>query len=214
MNDFNKRVNSIIVKNLPKDFNTNQLDNLFSQFGQIISSKVLPFTPNYEGGCGFVNFADADSCNQAVEKMNEFVVDGFTLRVSHSASRNGNNNSDRPQNGFRSFGQSFNRTTSATAVNPEETNGTLSPGVNARFSGFRSPSANQFKPMTADSTHSSTNELNGTPQSNKPLWNSNSGQQTPLISNNKSPFQNGTSNVNQQINIQEHEPLVINKTYN
>ncbi|CAF3844382.1 unnamed protein product [Adineta steineri] len=214
MNDFSKRVNSIIVKNLPKDFNTNQLDNLFSQFGQIISSKVLPFTPNYEGGCGFVNFADAESCNQAVEKMNEFVVDGFTLRVSHSASRNGNNNSDRPQNGFRSFGQSFNRTTSATAVNPEETNGTLSPGVNARFSGFRSPSATQFKPMTADSTHSSTNELNGTPQSNKPLWNSNSGQQTPLLSNNKSPFQNGTSNVNQQINIQEHEPLVVNKTYN
>jgi RNA recognition motif-containing protein len=32
----------------------------------------------------FVNYADIDSCNQAVEHMNNFVVKGFTLRVSHS----------------------------------------------------------------------------------------------------------------------------------
>ena len=32
----------------------------------------------------FVNFSEAESCNQAVELMNNFTIDGFTLRVSQS----------------------------------------------------------------------------------------------------------------------------------
>ncbi len=33
----------------------------------------------------FVNYADIESCNQAVEHMNNFVVKGFTIQVSHSS---------------------------------------------------------------------------------------------------------------------------------
>lgn len=81
-------------------YSQNQLEDLFSRFGRIISSKVLPFNPSFEGGCGyvfiimliltdeknfsFVNFADTESSNQAVAEMNNTVVDGFTINVSHS----------------------------------------------------------------------------------------------------------------------------------
>ncbi|CAF4437856.1 unnamed protein product, partial [Adineta steineri] len=83
-----------------------QLQELFSKFGPITSSKVLPANPNFDGGCGFVNFADADSCAKAVESMNGFAIDRFTLRVNHSETRmNNNKNFDRPQNGFRTNGE-------------------------------------------------------------------------------------------------------------
>ncbi|CAF4348655.1 unnamed protein product, partial [Rotaria sordida] len=54
---------------------------------------------NFEGGCGFVNYANAESCNEAVDHMNNYVIQGFTLRVSQSMSRSGNNNFNRSQNG-------------------------------------------------------------------------------------------------------------------
>lgn len=49
---------------------------------------MLPINPNFDGGCGFVNYADADSCNKAVEGMNNFSIDRFTLRVNHSGVNN------------------------------------------------------------------------------------------------------------------------------
>ncbi len=64
------------------------MEELFSKFGQIVSSKVLPSNPNFDGGCAFVNFAEAESCSEAVENMNNSVIDRFTLRVNHSTVMN------------------------------------------------------------------------------------------------------------------------------
>jgi len=92
----------------------------------------------------------------------------------------------------RAFGESNGRTMSATSVNPDENSGTPSPGTQPRFNGFRPPSTTQLKPMSINSAHSSTSELDTVSNGNKPLWNSNSGQQSQTISNSsKSPFQNG-----------------------
>ncbi len=33
----------------------------------------------------FVNYAEGDSCTKAVDNMNNFVLDRFTLRVNHSS---------------------------------------------------------------------------------------------------------------------------------
>ncbi|CAF5163487.1 unnamed protein product [Rotaria magnacalcarata] len=85
MNDNARRVNSIIIKNLPTNYDEGQLEELFSKFGRIVSSKVLPTNPNFDGGCGFVNFAEQESCTKAVETMNNFSIDRFTLRVNHSS---------------------------------------------------------------------------------------------------------------------------------
>ncbi|UJR15160.1 hypothetical protein I4U23_002123 [Adineta vaga] len=188
MADFNKRVNSIIVKNLPTDFTAEQLNELFSQCGQVLSTKVLPFNHNYEGECGFVNFTDAESCNQAVERLNNHVIGTFTLRVSHSMLRSGNNSSDRPQNGFR--------TMSATNMNSIENNGTPSPETQSRSNAFR----------TAASEQSPIN----TP---KPAWNGTSMQQSQIIGYNKSPIQNGTSTLYHSINIHDHELFDQNTTH-
>ncbi|CAF3925490.1 unnamed protein product [Rotaria magnacalcarata] len=204
MNDFNKRVNSIVVKNLPIEFTASQLEQLFSPYGRILSSKVLGQNSSFEGGCGFVNYADGESSNQAVEHMNNYVVNGNILYVSHSKLRQANNNFNRPQNGFTN-GEANSRPMFASTVTPEET---PSPGgTNNRFSGFRSmaersPSTTQSKPTSINSSHSSTNELNN-----------NGGQQRAF--NGKSPFQNGIPLVNQSpMRIDEHRPFVMNTTYN
>ncbi|CAF1274217.1 unnamed protein product [Rotaria sordida] len=213
MNDFSRRVNSIVVKNLPTDFTPNQLEELFSPFGQILSSKVLPYNSNFEGGCGFVNYANAESCNEAVDHMNNYVIQGFTLRVSQSMSRSGNNNFNRSQNGFR--------TTSTTNINPDENTNTSSPSTQSRFSSVRPvierpSSTTQSKSISINSAHSSTHELDTVSNVNKPLWNGNieQQQQQQRTLNGKSPFQNDISIVNQQMNIEEHEEFIINKTYN
>ncbi|CAF1115310.1 unnamed protein product [Adineta steineri] len=186
MNDLARRVNSIIVKNLPTNYDESQLQELFSKFGPITSSKVLPANPNFDGGCGFVNFADADSCAKAVESMNGFAIDRFTLRVNHSETRMNNNKTfDRPQNGFRTNGETN-----------DENNGASTPNVPNRFSGFRSSSTRSSTNTTSITNESETN--------NKPLWNSTNIEQKT----NKSSFENEPT-----LNIREHDPLVINKTY-
>lgn len=60
------------------------MEELFSKFGRITSIKVLPSNPNFDGGCAFVNYAEPDSCQKAVESMNNHSIDRFTLRVNHS----------------------------------------------------------------------------------------------------------------------------------
>ncbi|CAF3715226.1 unnamed protein product [Rotaria sp. Silwood1] len=48
MNDYGRRINSIIIKNLPTNYTESQLEELFSKFGRIISSKILPNNPNFD----------------------------------------------------------------------------------------------------------------------------------------------------------------------
>jgi hypothetical protein len=189
MNESGRRVNSIIIKNLPTNFTENQLSELFSKFGRIVSCKVLPANPNFDGGCGFVNYAEAESCNKAVESMNNYAIDRFTLRVNHSTTRmsgNNNNNYDRPQNGFR-----------VNSESTDENNGTSPPGAQNRFSGFR----------PASSTHSSSTCTTPSKpnESDKPLWNSTNIEQQQT---NKNSFQNEST-----MNIREHDSFVTNKSY-
>ncbi|CAF2637656.1 unnamed protein product [Rotaria sp. Silwood2] len=195
MNDYGRRVNSIIIKNLPTNYNESQLEELFSKFGRIVSSKVLPSNPNFDGGCGFVNYAEPDSCNKAVETMNNFVIDRFTLRVNHSSTRLGNNN-DRPQNGFRSNGELH-----------ENNNGTSSPGIQNRFSGFRPASerspTNTIR-LKTNTTPLNTNESDAPLNNNKPLWNSTNIEQQ----NDKNLLRNEPI-----MNIREHDLFILNKSY-
>ncbi|CAF3969145.1 unnamed protein product, partial [Rotaria sordida] len=52
MADFGNAANSIIITNLPKDYTESQLEELFSRFGHIISTKVVPIDRNIEGSYG------------------------------------------------------------------------------------------------------------------------------------------------------------------
>ena len=77
-----------------------------------------------------------------------------------------------------------------TTLSTNENNGTSSP----RFSSFRPASEQSMKPMYEFDTGSNVN---------KPLWNSNPGQQQTL--NSKSPI---------SMDIDDHELFVTNKIYN
>ncbi|CAF2989656.1 unnamed protein product [Rotaria sp. Silwood2] len=90
MADFGNTVKSIIVTNLPKDYTESQLEELFSSFGHIISCKVAPIDRNIEGSYGFVNYDESESCTKAVENMNDYVGDGFTLSVNYSSTQTSN----------------------------------------------------------------------------------------------------------------------------
>ncbi|MBU0574428.1 MAG: RNA-binding protein [Candidatus Margulisiibacteriota bacterium] len=53
---------SIFVGNLPWSVNDSELENLFSQFGQVLSARVI--TDKFSGkskGFGFVDMEDADA---------------------------------------------------------------------------------------------------------------------------------------------------------
>jgi len=98
----------------------------------------------------------------------------------------------------------------------DENNGTSSPSIQNRFSGFR-PASAQSSTCT---TPSKTNESDTLSTNNKPLWNSTNVEQQ----NNKSPFQNGKKNLffksknfffnlEPILNIREHDSFVTNKNY-
>ncbi|CAF1264443.1 unnamed protein product [Rotaria sp. Silwood1] len=194
MNDYGRRINSIIIKNLPTNYTESQLEELFSKFGRIISSKILPNNPNFDGSCGFVNYAESDSCIKAVETMNNFIIDRFTLRVNHSTTRLGNNNIDRSQNGFRTNGELH------------EDNNISSSNIQNRFNGFRS--TNEHSPINTIRLKTNNTPLNinesDTLVNNKTLWNNTNIEQQ----NDKNSLRNELI-----MNIREHDLFIINKNY-
>jgi len=200
MVELGRRVNSIIVKNLPTDYNETHLEELFSKFGRVLSTKVLTANANFDGGCGFVNFADPESCIQAVEMMDNLSINGFILRVSHSMTRlNGNhsaNSCERTSNGLRVNGDSYSRTTSSL----DGSQGAASPIRSQRFASFRPASERSSK---GDNLNSSTYELDNGGTQSKPLWNS---QAEPM--KNQSPIRSEIP-----LSIAEHEPLVKSSKY-
>ncbi|CAF0753797.1 unnamed protein product [Adineta ricciae] len=206
MSEPSKRGYSIIVRNLPNGFNEEQLNQLFSPCGRIISTKVLPPKPLFEGECGFVNFADAESCQQAVEQLDRCSMNGFIIDP-----RPGNNTFDRSPSGYR--------TTSATNPNFDDSNGVSSPGTAARFNAFRPAnehpsSSTPSKSMFSNNSQSNRNDAERVSNTPKPIQNSSTPiQQLQTTATSKNSFENGTSMTYPLANIQQHEPFEKDKTY-
>jgi len=62
---------NVFVKYLPSDLTEEQFRDLFKEFGEIISSKIM--VDQHTGkslGFGFVRFSDSESSQQAIKKMN------------------------------------------------------------------------------------------------------------------------------------------------
>ncbi|CAF3760230.1 unnamed protein product, partial [Rotaria sp. Silwood1] len=142
----------------------------------------------------FVNYAESDSCIKAVETMNNFIIDRFTLRVNHSTTRLGNNNIDRSQNGFRTNGELH------------EDNNISSSNIQNRFNGFRS--TNEHSPINTIRLKTNNTPLNinesDTLVNNKTLWNNTNIEQQ----NDKNSLRNELI-----MNIREHDLFIINKNY-
>ncbi|MGM0599236.1 MAG: RNA recognition motif domain-containing protein [Candidatus Rifleibacteriota bacterium] len=73
----------IFVGNLPFAVDNSRLEQEFARFGQVESAKVImDRNSGRSRGYGFVEFAEKESADEAIAKMNEQEMDGRKLTVS------------------------------------------------------------------------------------------------------------------------------------
>jgi RNA recognition motif-containing protein len=108
----------LFIGGLPYSINNEKLNDLFSQFGQVLSAAVITdkFT-NQSKGFGFVEFADDASAQDAIKNLDGTELEGRRLGVSVAKpkedkpySNSGfNNNRGNNRNGGRDGGRDNSR---------------------------------------------------------------------------------------------------------
>ncbi|XP_070328785.1 polyadenylate-binding protein 1-like isoform X4 [Odocoileus virginianus] len=78
---------NIYVKNLHVDMDEQRLQDLFSQFGKMLSVKVMRDDSGHSRGFGFVNFEKHEEAQKAVVNMNGREVSGRLLYVGRAQKR-------------------------------------------------------------------------------------------------------------------------------
>ena len=80
----------LYVGNLPFSVTSQELSDLFSQAGQVVSANII--TDRFSGqsrGFGFVEMADADAAQTAVTQFNDYQMKGRGLKVNEAKPREG-----------------------------------------------------------------------------------------------------------------------------
>ncbi|MEO0406931.1 MAG: RNA-binding protein [Cyanobacteria bacterium P01_A01_bin.135] len=78
----------LYVGNLPKDLEREELDAVFSEYGDSISTKLI--TDRKTGKCrgfAFVTVQDDDQAGQIVEKFNGYELNGSELKIEKAQPR-------------------------------------------------------------------------------------------------------------------------------
>ena len=79
---------NIYVGNLPFSLSEEELRNLFAQYGEVVSAKVM--TDKFTGrsrGFGFVEMSDQEAGQNAINALNGSEVKGRALRVDVARER-------------------------------------------------------------------------------------------------------------------------------
>ena len=81
---------NIYVGNLAYSLSEEELANEFAQYGEVVSTKIIVDRENNNRskGFGFVEMADTQSAQKAIEELNGKVVAGRNLRVNEAKPRN------------------------------------------------------------------------------------------------------------------------------
>ena len=78
----------IYVGNLPWKVDDKELDELFSQYGEVSSAKVIKYKDsNRSKGFGFVEMDDKNAAEEAIQYLNGKEVKGRELRVNEARPR-------------------------------------------------------------------------------------------------------------------------------
>lgn len=86
---------NLYVGNLPYSMNDQELNELFSQIGEVQSAKVMSDRETGRSrGFGFVEMADSSAGHEAIEKLNGQDCDGRALVVNEARPRE-----ERPRGG-------------------------------------------------------------------------------------------------------------------
>ena len=76
-----QRFTNVYIKNFGKDYTDDQLVELFSKFGKIISAKVMMDEAGISKGFGFVRFSSPEEATKAVTEMNGRIIVSKPLYV-------------------------------------------------------------------------------------------------------------------------------------
>lgn len=88
---------SIYVGNLPFAYNDAQLQELFAEFGEVKSAKIImDKMTGRSKGFGFVEMDDDGAAMNAIESLNGKELNGRPVRVNESQPRE-----NKPRTGFR-----------------------------------------------------------------------------------------------------------------
>ena len=91
---------NLYVGNLPYSMNDQELNELFSQVGDVQSARVMSDRETGRSrGFGFVEMADDDAGHEAIEKLNGHDIDGRALVVNEARPRE-----ERPRRSGGGFG--------------------------------------------------------------------------------------------------------------
>ena len=80
----------LYVGNLPFSITSQELTELFSQAGEVVSANII--TDRFSGqsrGFGFVEMATEDSAQNAVQQFNDYQMKGRGLKVNEAKPREG-----------------------------------------------------------------------------------------------------------------------------
>ncbi|MGE4286033.1 MAG: RNA recognition motif domain-containing protein [Phycisphaerae bacterium] len=88
---------SIYVGNLSYKVDSERLEEIFAEFGEVVSARVIIDRDTKRSkGFGFVEMGDDDSAAKAIEELNGSEFDGREMRVSEATPR-----PEKPQRSFR-----------------------------------------------------------------------------------------------------------------
>lgn len=80
----------LFIGNLPFQVDDHELEELFREYGEVLSSKVvLDRRSGRSRGFGFVEMSSREQAEQALEALNGFSLKGRQIRVSFARSQEG-----------------------------------------------------------------------------------------------------------------------------
>ena len=74
--------NNLYVRNFSQEYSDDDLKELFAEYGEIRSCKVMTSPDNTSRGFGFVSFVNAEQANNALREMNGRMLNGKPLVVN------------------------------------------------------------------------------------------------------------------------------------
>lgn len=96
---------NIFVAKLPYSVTSENLEDLFSEYGSVDSAKVIMDRDTGRSkGFGFVEMADDDEAHDAIDNLNESSIEGRQIAVSKARPREDNRGGGGGGGGYRGGG--------------------------------------------------------------------------------------------------------------